>query len=59
MKLTNITLQIKENKITIEQAQKALETIKDFEGIDPAYLSAELAGAYEILEIFLTQIKGV
>ena len=59
MKLTNKTLQIKENKITVEQAQKALKTIKEFEGVDPAYLSTELAGAYEILEIFLMQIKNI
>lgn len=44
-------------KITVEQAQKALETIKSFEGIDPAYISKELAAAYEALEIFIKQQK--
>lgn len=42
-------------KITVEQAQKALETIKSFESIDPAYISSDLAAAYEALEIFIKQ----
>ena len=53
MKLLNY----KNVKITVEQAQKALETIKYFDGIDPAYISADLAVAYEALEIFIKQQK--
>ncbi len=49
--------QAKVANITANQAQEALETIRNYEGVDPAYFSSELASAYELLEIYIKQQK--